>query len=285
MATSEELRIVQAIQHDTGLSMGDVLELFAIGISPPPFGVSADDALVHNTCRQELLEWLRTTEDDQLADGLARLLVGAETGEDDASEDEGMVGDEEEEDQPAVACLTCGDDDVPLLGLACDHSYCHDCLRRLFRRLFRLATLQEEHNPASCCDQQVEDSHMKTIHLRSRERKAYRAACREFAVKNRLYCSKKCSIFLCEAGQGGEAVTCPKCSSRTCPNCKSPQHSSKVACAIDPDDDAATKLVLQLDNGGRCESCLRVIEKIDGCSHVTCICGQEMSIGYDDYDD
>jgi hypothetical protein len=121
---------------------------------------------------------------------------------------------------PDNDCVICGDPSTvfcPNCLLPCRHRACSPCLRELF--LF--ATKDESHNPASCCGQELSSSYCIFSGMSTTERYAYTRSCKEFAIKNRLYCSNKtCSKFLGPADEARRTVTCRGCGTKSCSSCK-----------------------------------------------------------------
>lgn len=95
----------------------------------------------------------------------------------------------------------------------------------------------------------------------------FRAKRVEFETPNRTYCSElSCSTFVPLAFIAGGVARCPKCSRRTCADCKGQYHIG-----ICPSD-SAPQQVLQVateNSWQRCFACHRVVELEFGCNHMS----------------
>ncbi|CAE6999781.1 hypothetical protein PTTW11_00952 [Pyrenophora teres f. teres] len=89
----------------------------------------------------------------------------------------------------------------------------------------------------------------------------------------KTYCSNsECGRFIAPCYIAAGEATCPRCKTRTCTMCNSPQHEG--------DCPADTGLEAILDLGAenqwrRCFSCRSMVSIERGCNHMTCRCGAE----------
>ncbi|KAH9476744.1 ATP-dependent RNA helicase DEAH11, chloroplastic [Psilocybe cubensis] len=109
--------------------------------------------------------------------------------------------------------------------------------------------------------------------------KLYRTKESEFSVpvQERIYCvSATCSTFLGSSADYKKVshVVCPTCTLRTCPRCKKAAHTDEESCAVNA---ANIELkVLAVKSGWQtCLGCKRLVEKNQGCNHITCRCGTQ----------
>ncbi|PTB74574.1 hypothetical protein M440DRAFT_1337035, partial [Trichoderma longibrachiatum ATCC 18648] len=198
-----------------------------------------------------------------------RLLLRAspEPDEDDANQDEGG----------ANGCIICFDRNA--VAVPCGCRYCASCLRELVRVGLR----SETDFPPRCCRPFIE----ATIRLAGRPALVhlFRQLSAEYAVPpaQRLYChNASCASFIppsaIQAAARDEANatavgTCPSCSSATCRECGGRAHRG-LPCSAEGDDEA---LFDMMDANGLvgCPRCGVVISLMDGCNHMTCVCGAE----------
>ncbi|KAF2663814.1 hypothetical protein BT63DRAFT_444285 [Microthyrium microscopicum] len=191
--------------------------------------------------------------------------------------------DQEDEDDPLVGlpgpsttaptshCVACYSQ-LPLgdiIRTPCGDHYCGDCLKELFL----LATKDENYFPPRCCRQKVPIELITPV-LSPEELKAFQSASIEFTTKNRLYCSNVgCGKFLAPPTASGlDVVTCDKCLSQTCIQCKKAEHTGDC-----PEDEAlqATLVLAAEMNWQRCNACKSMIELDTGCYHMRCKCGHQ----------
>ncbi|KAI0768486.1 hypothetical protein BD413DRAFT_126320 [Trametes elegans] len=171
----------------------------------------------------------------------------------------------------ARVCAICLDD-VPtqavVVRLACGHAYHPACVRKLFEN----AASDESLFPPKCCGATIEID-MVRRHLDDSFLSLYRFKEREFGTANRVYChNPRCSAFLCAAKTHADALCCAYCVRETCACCKQEAHPLLTCSA------AAEKVVLDLGKirrRQRCPSCRTLVDRIDGCPHMTCRCGTQ----------
>jgi hypothetical protein len=95
----------------------------------------------------------------------------------------------------------------------------------------------------------------------------------ERATPNPIYCAKPgCAAFIPPSNLKGPMATCGKCGFVSCSLCKNPEH--KGVC---PPDQLGLKLMNLADNKSwiQCTRCKAVVERDEGCLHMTCTCGHE----------
>ncbi|KAK3049424.1 hypothetical protein LTR09_009343 [Extremus antarcticus] len=152
-----------------------------------------------------------------------------------------------------VECLTCGSDDIPSIQsakLACGHRMCHECLQRIFE----LSVKDPAHMPPRCCtDQHIPLDHVDKI-FDTKFKTTWNRKYQEYHTKNRLYCpTPKCGHWIkpshIHTSKGRKSATCPRC-----------------------------KIEAKKEGWQRCYSCKAMVERREGCNHMTCRCMAEFCI-------
>lgn len=162
-------------------------------------------------------------------------------------------------------CAVCKDEVLsePVLEMpSCRHTWCAKCLSRMFQ----YAMKSEQSFPAHCCGESIPID--KAKHLFSKDFvHLYRDREIEFGSPIRLYCHvQTCSRFIGHCAGEGRRVTCPRCKSATCRDCKAAHHVGEC-----PEDPSKTLLMaLAVKEGYRqCYRCDRLVEHVDGCRNMT----------------
>ena len=176
--------------------------------------------------------------------------------------------------EPTVSeCISCYND-IPqnkAIDLPCHHSYCQTC----FSHLVSTAIHSEDTFPPKCCLTEVPKSTIHR-HLPSKEWKSFSEKALEYAVPvaNRYYCaSPKCAKWIdarnAMVKNGG--LECPHCKAKLCTVCRGPSHPSNEDC---PQDFGMDRLMEEAELSGwrRCSKCRRMVERVQGCLHITCMC-------------
>ncbi|KAK1970994.1 hypothetical protein LY78DRAFT_561986, partial [Colletotrichum sublineola] len=164
-----------------------------------------------------------------------------------------------------VACLTDMDEEETFHA-PCGHDYCHDCIGELFE-----ACLTSEFQfPPKCCGEPmpIEKNHDA---IPAELMKKVKDKAIELSTPNRTYCRQlTCSTFIPKENIKDDVATCPKCLATTCILCKGAEHED-YACK----EDEATQELLKLAGENlwqRCPTCRALVERHDGCPHMTCHC-------------
>ena len=176
-------------------------------------------------------------------------------------------------EQTVSECISCYND-IPknkVIDLPCHHSYCQTC----FSHLISTAIHSEDTFPPKCCLSEVPKSTIHR-HLPAKEWKAFSEKALEYAVPvaNRYYCaSPKCAKWIDarNAKLKNGALECPHCKAKLCTVCRGPSHPSNEEC---PQDFGMDRLMEEAELSGwrRCSKCRRMVERIQGCLHITCMC-------------
>ncbi|KAK4444530.1 hypothetical protein QBC34DRAFT_308728, partial [Podospora aff. communis PSN243] len=168
-------------------------------------------------------------------------------------------------------CVSCQELQVStdVVKCPCNHLYCKECLLSMFRASLKDTTIF----PPRCCGEPVPIQTCraffpKTLVQDFEQRKL------EFDTPNRVYCHRPtCSAFIPPGPVISMVARCPKCSAKTCINCKNKFHGPESC-----EDDRATKETLRLastEGWQRCPSCKTVVALTHGCNHITCQCRAE----------
>lgn len=189
---------------------------------------------------------------------------------------------------PDPACVVCGEVlSLPTgrLESPCGHFYCPDCTINL---VVSYTSKQFVSSVFQCCPSPKPPIPAQSVHrfidetLRQRlDEKLVEA---NTPLESRIYCPQdNCRKFIdpawiTPAARAMGSMICPNivCRADLCLGCTELAHRG-VDCERQADDTQASKIQMQF-GWGRCPGCRYVIEKIDGCSHVTCTkCGEEFS--------
>ncbi|THY34360.1 hypothetical protein D6D01_01960 [Aureobasidium pullulans] len=168
-----------------------------------------------------------------------------------------------------VECVACEDQLPPkdLILAACGHCYCGTCLDMVFNA----AVLDESLYPPSCCENTpLPIEHAKRF-LEPGMVETFNAKGVEFSTVDRTYCSDPtCSTFIPPSDIHGDTAVCDGCGKQTCVVCKAPTHPGDC-----PADEKLKALLEHAEKmrWQRCYNCLRVVQRLDGCSHIDCRCG------------
>lgn len=150
-----------------------------------------------------------------------------------------------------------------IFQLGCDHYFCHECLRRLFK----LSLTDPQHMPPKCCTSDpIPLKHVDKL-LSSRTKHLWNKKYAEFTTNNRIYCpTPDCGEWIPPKNIHKKIGKCHKCKTAVCAMCNSKAHG-KEDCPKDPE------LLKFLDTAQenkyqRCYSCKRFVELERGCNHM-----------------
>jgi hypothetical protein len=212
---------------------------------------------------------------------LAGLYMSESMGKDEEEEEEdekgGAIGAESSQRAAArgqrtddrqldLACEACRDTKkfFDVMPAPCQHNYCRDCLRDLFR-----ASLTDESLfPPRCCRRPIPVDSVGSF-LSKELKQAFAKKEIEFQTPNRTYCSDaQCSAFIAPSDIAAEIGTCSECGTSTCTTCKSTAHTGDC-----PADSSLQGLLHLAGESGwqRCYSCRRMVELDHGCNHITSV--------------
>jgi hypothetical protein len=131
--------------------------------------------------------------------------------------------------------------------------------------------------PPKCCRREIPSERIVSV-MSSRTKKRYIAKSEEQAIpsRDRIYCPRtRCGRWIHPKYKGSRPGTqvCPHCRTKVCVSCCELAHGI-LPCP----DDESTKNVLKMAKKykwQRCTKCGIVVEKVDGCNHIHCICGND----------
>ncbi|KAF7789869.1 hypothetical protein EIP86_000817 [Pleurotus ostreatoroseus] len=177
-------------------------------------------------------------------------------------------------------CTICCDDiSGAIITAPCGHAYDVGCMEVMFSK----ASTDETLYPPRCCLMPIPSASVEG-HISPHIMAQFQTRSLEFDTPHakRLYCSQpRCSAFLGETTELPTDLRCAslECSTRTCGKCGLEAHAEESC----PDkreleEKALGQMATELnkENGWqRCYSCHHMVEKSDGCYHMTCICKAE----------
>lgn len=140
-----------------------------------------------------------------------------------------------------------------------------------------VALEQEEYFPVRCCSQKIPTKKIMSIMTRD-GRRLYKSRACEYSISpaERWYCPRNtCGRWIPPKHIDAQASSqrCRSCQAKICSNCKGLAHES-WNCAQDPELKEILK-VAQENHWQRCYQCHAIVEKTDGCAHITCRCQAE----------
>ncbi|KAI4723677.1 hypothetical protein E4T48_00071 [Aureobasidium sp. EXF-10727] len=168
-----------------------------------------------------------------------------------------------------VHCTACEDhfQAKDLILTSCGHCYCGSCLSVLFNA----AVSDESLYPPSCCaNAPIPFQHAKRF-LEPELETTFEEKGVEFATVDRTYCSDPaCSTFIPPTEIVKSVAYCWHCDKLTCVVCKAPAHEGD--CPADLELAALLKYAEEM-HWQRCYQCLSIVQRIDGCNFMECLCG------------
>ena len=130
--------------------------------------------------------------------------------------------------------------------------------------------------PVRCCGQEIPAKPVGST-MSIRERKLYISRIDEHAVPaaDRWYCPQTyCHRWIHPRNLVPlKPLKCPHCRALICLNCRDLAHNSR-ACVVDSSLDEVL-LIARQKHWQRCFSCHTLVEKIEGCRHMQCVCKAE----------
>lgn len=187
-------------------------------------------------------------------------------------------------------CPACYNPVAPeeVVYLTCGHVWCRDCLNNNIR-----AALSQRNNfPPECCGVADRSGGINiaaiSSHLDDDVLIRWLAVGEEFACPNPTYChNQRCGSFIPTpsttttttiTSSSSQWATCRQCHTTTCTDCKAAYLTHSLP-AFHPDLISAEDQALATQQGWKqCPnlSCRKLLERIDGCDHMTCCdCGTD----------
>ena len=171
----------------------------------------------------------------------------------------GRKGTKVARSKPMKECNTCFEFGETI-KMPCEHDYCKTCVVSLVN----CSLVDETLFPPRCCGQTMSMSLIRPF-ITTELTVKYEQKAIEFGTAYRTYCYS-CSVFMNPDDIKGYRAHCTKCNRDTCMLCKSEYHQG------DCPKNAALEQVLQLAQEigwQRCTSCQNMIERREGCNHMT----------------
>ncbi|KAI1394209.1 uncharacterized protein F4822DRAFT_439887 [Hypoxylon trugodes] len=152
---------------------------------------------------------------------------------------------------------------------ACTHPYCTECIRKMIE----LSVKPAEIFPPRCCELPIPLTPQLAMILSREIRTAYFEKLAEMNTQNAAYCSRPdCGAFIPVEYQTYNLAVCKKCDWFTCSRCGNNYHEGQ--CPIEPGL-SELQAIAEKKGWKRC-ACGRLIERIDGCESIICICGRDL---------
>ncbi|KAH8906030.1 hypothetical protein BR93DRAFT_969259 [Coniochaeta sp. PMI_546] len=179
-----------------------------------------------------------------------------------------------------AACLGCTRVARRRAALSCGHNWCRRCLRTLVRNALEGG---DGAWPPRCCQEEpgeIQETVVEWLGDRGvLDLYRRRSAEMDVAVRDRVYCHIiTCASFIPPAHhtltgdrrRGGRTALCqqPGCNRLTCVDCGTQAHVGRP-CPRDPDMEAVLQTI-EAHGYQFCARCNTVVERIDGCNHITC---------------
>ena len=177
----------------------------------------------------------------------------------------------------SIACPACESvvQDNELVYLTCGHVWCSDCLNNNLRAALSARTMF----PPRCCIATPNGIDMTVVegYLEDDVLIRYLNVGEEYASSDPTFCSDvKCGVFInVPTDNTSQWASCAKCHKSTCIQCKG-------AYLDHPTPDVHPELISREDKElaeregyKQCPNskCRKLLERIDGCDHMTCDCG------------
>ncbi|KAF2836442.1 hypothetical protein M501DRAFT_979578 [Patellaria atrata CBS 101060] len=182
-----------------------------------------------------------------------------------------------------VVCLDTEEETSTVIHrLGCPgHHMCTDCLKESFERAMRF----EGDYPPTCCGRE-ELSFVQYYPLMDPDFvRRYEAKEEEYSVPQgeRRYCSNsECTTFLSPEihKKDTSRAKCPNCNTITCTECKSevavsPNGETNSHHCEYTQEEVGFERAVREHRYQRCPNCDRVVELMEACNHITCVCDQE----------
>ncbi|KAF7189660.1 putative E3 ubiquitin-protein ligase ARI10 [Pseudocercospora fuligena] len=179
-------------------------------------------------------------------------------------------------------CDSCSEDDG-CYRAPCGHDYCINCLVTIIVNSMDGEFSDDKRQyPPRCCEAHIPFGAIRHL-LPTGLVQTFEAKEPELKDHNPVYCHA-CKQYIDDSQRKNSLASCPSCPSmRTCIECKKAAHAGE--CSEDPDEKKLRERARE-EGWKICPRCRTVIEKAEGCNHITCACGAEFCyLCGEEYDD
>jgi hypothetical protein len=193
------------------------------------------------------------------------------------SPERGIVSESEMEDEadalkllPTIShCNVCYIERISGFSLACDHAYCIDCMKSLFKIALKDTSLL----PLRCCAIPI-DMNVSSMLLEKEEMGVLELRLGEIQATSKMHCTT-CSHFinldLVDSSESTQLLCV--CGTLLCTSCKTGYHS-ELSCienkAATTGSDDLLFGISRTEGWKQCPGCEIMIELEHGCNHMTC---------------
>ena len=191
--------------------------------------------------------------------------------------DQTLPGDIERE-----ICPICTDEISHAEQLGCGHSYCSGCLRHYLEsaphtKTFPLACIGDE----GACKVPISIPEIRRFLqpqvFQALVEVAFRSYIDQHAQELKFCTTPDCQQIYRHNPNTRKILQCPSCFSTICSACNEEAHEG-MTCEErrvhrDPGEQERLFNVWANEHGKQCPECGRMIEKSEGCNHMTCLCG------------
>ncbi|KAG8964417.1 hypothetical protein FRC03_001818 [Tulasnella sp. 419] len=169
-----------------------------------------------------------------------------------------------------------------LLPCAGEHQYCMDCLSEYIKVTLKKGKKARSVFPIRCPECPIETWQMTEevaeMFLSEELLDMWRRQARLELVEQVECPYEGCSASFewTKTFPAPKLITCPECNRSLCLSCRTAPHPA-LTCEENMTDsnDAAIYEIARVMGWKRCQMCKMVVERVSGCPHMTCICGNE----------
>jgi len=182
-------------------------------------------------------------------------------------------------------CPICFDEISVPLTLECGHTYCTSCIRHLVTnagdgKIFPLICLGESAGCRSPISLAVIQQLLTAPQFHRLLDVAFASYIEGHPQEYRFCPTPDCEqIYRCGSTGVRDALQCPSCFATICSACHMEAHEG-LTCQerlrLRDQDELSNRWIEEQRNVKRCPSCQILIEKIEGCNHMTCKCGSHI---------
>ncbi|PHT88527.1 hypothetical protein T459_10633 [Capsicum annuum] len=187
-----------------------------------------------------------------------------------------------------VTCEIClerkGTDEMFELENCSIHSFCSDCIS-----LHAQSKIQEKSFPVTCpglrCPAIIEPASCRSIIPEDVLARWEEGMCESsIPMLERIHCPyNDCSALFIYDRDHEETIvecTCPLCQRLFCAQCRVPWHVGRDCDMFqkeekDGEDDLKVAALAEEFKWMKCPNCKSIVDKVDGCIHITCVCKVE----------